>query len=201
MSGTSAPANWNDRYDWLYKEMELHLARQDAARHLNYRRATWTLFTATAFIALSGLANKPQLQGIISKVIAGKFEEITQEILVIGLLLLLSYAILFITVIRVYIPRSNPYPFSLIGDDDRMGKAASMDDDPDRSAAYNRARWDEAIKQYFIAEDQFRAKILMEYIYADTEHEVQNSRMTKLLFRAFIAMGFVALFSLLLFLV
>ena len=201
MSETTAPANWNDRFDWLYKEMELHLARQDSARRVNYQRATWSLFTATAFIALSGLANKPQLQGIISKIIAGNLEEITQEVLVIGLLLLLSYFALFIIVILIYLPRNNRYPFSLISDDDKMGKAVSIDEDPASNAAYNRARWEEAIKQYFISEDQFRAKILMEYIYADTEHKVQNSRMTNQLIRAFIAMGFVALFSLLLFLV
>ena len=122
-------------------------------------------------------------------------------VLLIGLLLILSFVYLLIKVIQVYLPRNTHYPFSLLGTEAELGQPVSKDEDPAGSAAYNRARWDEAIKQYFIPEDQFRAKILMEYIYANTEHSVQLSRMTKHLNQAFIAMGFVALFSLLLFLI
>ena len=194
-------SNWNERFDWLYREMALHLARKDAARRVNYQRATWTLLTATAFVALSGAAKKPQLQGVIEKIIQGGIESQEELILLIGLLLVVSFVYLFLKVIQVYLPRNTQYPFSLLGKEAELGRPVSKDEDPVGNAAYNRARWDEAIKQYFIPEDQFRAKILGEYIFADTEQNVQLSRMTKHLNQAFIAMVFVALLSLMLFLI
>lgn len=197
----TTPANWNERFDWLYKEMELHLARQDATRRVNYQRATWTLLTSTAFVALSGAAKKPQLQGVIGKIIQGRIESEEELILIIGLLLIVSFVYLFLKVIQVYLPRNTQYPFSLLGKEAELGRPVSKDEDPVGNDAFNRARWDEAIKQYFIPEDQFRSKILIEYIRVDTEQMVQISRMTKHLNQAFIAMCFVALFSLLLFLI
>lgn len=201
MSESNESGYWNNRYDWLYSVMEKHLERRDAARIVSYQKATWTLLTATAFVALSGVANNQQVREAILSISNGNIGNEEYRVLFLGLLLILSYGFLLSQVILAYFPRKLRYPFGLLGRDEELGIPISISKDREKSEKYNRARWNEAIKEYFISEDEFRAKILEEYILADTEHIVHINKMTSYLKSAFASMIVVAVISLLFFFV
>ena len=196
MSERAESGDWNSRYDWLYSAMEKHLERRDAARVVSYQKATWTLLTATAFIALTGAANNQQFRGAIKSAIEGNLGSDQYAVLILALLLILSFFFLFSQVVLAYFPRDLKYPFALMGGDEELGDPISINKDRERSRKYNLDRWNYAIQQYFVSEEEFRASILDEYITADTEHMVLEKTMKVLVKRAFISMVVVAIISL-----
>ena len=133
MSEKAESGYWNNRYDWLYSVMEKHLDRRDAARIVSYQKATWTLLTATAFVALSGVANNQQVRAALLSVSSGNIGNEECKVLILGLLLILSYGFLFSQVILAYFPRKVTYPFGLLGRGEELGIPVSISKDRKKS--------------------------------------------------------------------
>ena len=177
----SSPPNPYDkpeRFSELIAIFNKHLERFDDRRREMNQKATWTLATATGFVALLGLLRDATISKALNSLLRGWLtDSVADAIVVLAFVLFISiYLLLIHFVARVYSPKEVKYPVSPIMSDDWLADEHQLAE----------SGWKRSLEWYIKPSKlEYCHRVLSEQIYAIINQQQLDVTSTKYLFRSF----------------